>query len=162
MNEMNILVVSDSHGNVENMCRAVKLTRPQMALFLGDGWHDAELLAQRYPKLPLEKVPGNCDYGEYGQMTRLLLLGGKRILMCHGHTLGVKNGLGILLRTAQEQQADAVLFGHTHKPFVDIRGGVVMLNPGSIGSYTSPTYGTLLVGDGICLPATHTLDRRTK
>ena len=158
MNEMKILVVSDSHGDVENMCRAVEQTRPQMVLHLGDGWHDAELLARRYPELPLEMVPGNCDYGEHGQTTRLLLLGGKRVLMCHGHTLGVKSGLGILLRTALEQEADAVLFGHTHKPFVDIRNGVAMLNPGSVGSYTRPTYGTLTVGDGKCLPATHVLE----
>ena len=59
--------------------------------------------------------------------------------------------------TYVERQADAVLFGHTHKPFVDIRRGVAMLNPGSVGSRVRPTYGTLDLSDGQCLPATHLL-----
>ena len=50
-----------------------------------------------------------------------------------------------------------MLFGHTHEPFVDIRNGVVMLNPGSIGSYRRATYGTLTFEGGKCLPATHLL-----
>ena len=151
MNEWKILVVSDSHGNVDNMRRAVELARPRLLLHLGDGWHDAEALAARFPELPMERVPGNCDYRRSEAAERLVLLGGKRVLLCHGHTLGVKSGLGMVLRAALERGADAVLFGHTHEPFVDIRRGVVMLNPGSIGGYR-PTYGTLTVGDGKCLP----------
>lgn len=157
MSEIRVLVVSDSHGDVENMCRAVELTQPRMVLHLGDGWRDAEVLSERYPDLPLEKVAGNCDYRGHGSAERLILIGDKRVMLCHGHTLGVKSDLSMLLRVALERGADAVLFGHTHEPFVDIRRGVVMLNPGSIGSYTRPTYGTLTVGDGKCLPATFVL-----
>lgn len=150
MNEIRVLVVSDSHGDVENMCRAVELERPKMTLHLGDGWHDAEELARRFPELPLEKVPGNCDYRVREPAERLLMIGGKRVLMCHGHTQGVKTDLGMLLRTALEKQADVVLFGHTHRSFVDIRREVVMLNPGSIGDYARPTYGVLTFADGAC------------
>lgn len=156
---MKILVVSDSHGDVDNLCAAVEQSSPEMVLHLGDGWRDAELLAARYPELPLEKVPGNCDYRRDEAAVRLLTLGGKRILICHGHTLGVKSNLSILLRTALEQGADVALFGHTHKPLVDIRRGVVLLNPGSIGSYSRPTYATLEIEGGKCLPATHDLKR---
>ena len=154
---MKVLVVSDSHGDVENMCRAVELERPRMVLHLGDGWRDADILAARYPDLPLEKVPGNCDFRSREPAVRLLLIGGKLVMICHGHTLGVKTDLGMLLREALERKADAVLFGHTHTPFVDIRNGVVMLNPGSIGSCGRPTYGTLTFREGKCLPATHLL-----
>ena len=156
MNEWTILVVSDSHGDVGNMRRAVELVRPRMLLHLGDGWRDAELLAERFPELPMEKVPGNCDYRRSEAAERLILLGDKRVLLCHGHTLGVKSDLGMVLRVALERGADAVLFGHTHRPFVDIRRGVVMLNPGSIGGYR-PTYGTLTVGDGKFYPAVQEL-----
>lgn len=157
MNEIRVLVVSDSHGDVENMCAAVELTQPRMVLHLGDGWRDADILTQRYPDLPLERVAGNCDYRGRENAERLLLIGGLRVLICHGHTLGVKTDFSMLMRAALERRADAVLFGHTHKPFVDIRNGVVMLNPGSIGDYARPTYGTLTVGDGKCIPATHVL-----
>ena len=33
---MKILVLSDSHGNMENMVRAVDLTQPRLILHLGD------------------------------------------------------------------------------------------------------------------------------
>jgi putative phosphoesterase len=156
-NERPILVVSDSHGNVENLCRAVELARPALVLHLGDGWRDAELLAAKYPELTIERVPGNCDYAARESAVRVLELEGKRVMLCHGHTLGVKTDLGMLLRAALEREADAVLFGHTHRPFVDIRRGVAMLNPGSVGDRVRPTYGTLELRDGQCLPATHVL-----
>ena len=149
---MKILVVSDSHGNEENICRAVEREQPRMLLHLGDGWRDAELLAQRYPELPMEKVPGNCDFRAGEPAERLILLGGKRVLLCHGHTLGVKYDLNRLLYTALERGADAVLFGHTHRPYVDIVRGVVMLNPGAVGS-SRPTYGTLTLRDDALIPA---------
>ncbi len=141
------------------MCRAVELTRPRMILHLGDGWRDAEKLMQRYPELPLERVPGNCDYACFGERAeRVLEIDGARVMMCHGHTLGVKTDLGMLLRAAIERGADAVLFGHTHKPFVDIRRGIVLLNPGSIKNPLRPTYGTLTIADGKCVAATHVLE----
>ncbi len=151
------LVVSDSHGNVENMRRAVELVRPDAVLHIGDGWRDAEALARAFPELPMEKVPGNCDCRLGEAAERVVELEGKRIMLCHGHTLGVKTDLGMLLRAALEREADAVLFGHTHKPFVDIRRGIVMLNPGSIGSGYRPIYGTLRIENGECIAATHLL-----
>ncbi len=154
-----ILVVSDSHGNVENLCRAVVLTAPKLVLHLGDGWRDAALLAERFPGVTVERVPGNCDVLPRESAVKLLELDGKRVMLCHGHTLGVKTDLAMLLRAARERGADAVLFGHTHTPFVDIRCGVVMLNPGSVGSRVRPTYGTLDLSDGRCIAATHVLER---
>ena len=41
---MKLLVVSDSHGNMENMVRAVELVQPRMILHLGDCWRDGEAL----------------------------------------------------------------------------------------------------------------------
>ncbi|MCR5826070.1 MAG: metallophosphoesterase [Oscillospiraceae bacterium] len=154
---MKILVVSDSHGDVENMCRAVERERPDLVMHLGDGWHDAEVLRSRYPALPIEQVPGNCDFRGGTAATRILVYEGKRILLCHGHTLGVKGDLSILMREAMAQGVDVALFGHTHRPFVELRNGVWLLNPGSIGDYRRPTYGTLLLGDGTCYPSLWTV-----
>ena len=58
---MKILVLSDSHGSVDNMARAVELTSPQLVLHLGDCWRDAEDLRDLFPRLELIQVPGNCD-----------------------------------------------------------------------------------------------------
>ena len=41
---MKILVLSDSHGNLSNMVRAVDQSAPRMILHLGDCWRDGEKL----------------------------------------------------------------------------------------------------------------------
>ena len=148
---MKILVVSDSHGQVEPLLRAVERSNPNLVIHLGDGWRDAEELSGRFPDLPLEQVPGNCDFAYAREPAeRILLLGGKRVMICHGHTLHVKYGLLNALYAAQERQADALLFGHTHEPLVDVQNGIVLLNPGCAGDYAHPTYGILDIRDGRC------------
>ena len=81
---MQVLVVSDSHGRVDNMIRAVERVQPDYVLHLGDCQRDLEKLRREFPGLPMEGVPGNCDWGSYDQPERLIELGGVRILMLHG------------------------------------------------------------------------------
>ena len=84
---MKILVLSDSHGNISNMLQAVEREQPRAVYHLGDCWRDGERLRDRVPDLPLEQVPGNCDYFRSSRETeKLLFLEDKRVLLCHGHT----------------------------------------------------------------------------
>ena len=145
---MKILVLSDSHGNVSNMAAAVEQTAPRMIFHLGDCWRDAEKLHDLFPDIPLEQVPGNCDYRPSEPAERLLFVEDKRVLICHGHTYGVKQSLISAGYAAEEQNLDCFLFGHTHKPLVDMRGKTLFLNPGSIGDYRRPTYGVVTIDRG--------------
>lgn len=145
---MRILVLSDSHGAVENMVRAVDLVQPRMILHLGDCWRDAEKLRRLFPEIPLEQVPGNCDCRPGEMAERLLFIEDKRVLMCHGHTYGVKQSLIAAGYAAEEQNADLFLFGHTHRPLCDWRGKTMFLNPGSVGDYSHPTYGVVTIDNG--------------
>lgn len=146
---MKILVLSDSHGSVSNMEQAVELTDPDEIFHLGDCWRDAEKLHDLYPAVPMEQVPGNCDFRPLEPAEKLLLRGGRRILICHGHTYGVKQSLLSAGYAAQERQADLFLFGHTHRPFCDQRGGSLLLNPGSIGDFAHPSYAVVRVEAGV-------------
>lgn len=132
-----ILVLSDSHGNLNNMIIAVNKTAPDLIIHLGDCWTDAQKLRAKFPGIILEQVPGNCDCGQE-MLERILLIEGKRILICHGHTFNVKAGYLNLEYAAQERQVDAVLFGHTHRVFYGTHNRIIYLNPGSIGA---PAYG---------------------
>lgn len=145
---MKILVLSDSHGNVSNMLRAVERECPRMILHLGDCWRDGERLRDRFPSIPLEQVPGNCDYRSWEQAERLVCLEDKRILLCHGHTLGVKQSLLAAGLKAEEENLDLLLFGHTHRPLVDKRGKTLFVNPGSIGDYHHPFYAVVTIEQG--------------
>ena len=145
---MKILVLSDSHGAVSPMEQAVEQTSPDLILHLGDCWRDGERLHDRFPSIPLEQVPGNCDFRPTEPAERLLELRGKRILLCHGHTYGVKQSLVTAGFAAEEQQLDLFLFGHTHQPFHDRRGKCTFLNPGSIGAFHGASFAVLDIGDG--------------
>ena len=71
---MKILVLSDSHGAVSPMEQAVEQTSPDLILHLGDCWRDGERLHDRFPSIPLEQVPGNCDFRPTEPAERLLEL----------------------------------------------------------------------------------------
>ena len=157
---MKVLVLSDSHGNISNMIQAVEREAPRMILHLGDCWRDGERLHGRFPDLPFEQVPGNCDYfGGAREKEKLLALGDKRVLMCHGHTYGVKQSLLAAGLAAEERDLDLFLFGHTHRPLVDRRGKTLFLNPGSIGDYARPTYGIVTLENGRLDARTALLER---
>lgn len=145
---MKILVLSDSHGNVENMAKAVELVQPRLILHLGDVMRDAEKLRHLFPDIPMECVPGNCDLRPGEPAERLLFLEDKRVLICHGHTYGVKQSLTRAGLAADEKQLDLFLFGHTHRPLWDYHGRTVFVNPGSIGSCIRPTYAVVEIENG--------------
>ena len=145
---MKFLVLSDSHGNLSNMERAVERESPQWILHLGDCWRDGETLHSFYPGITFDQVPGNCDFRPGEPLEKLLLVTDKRILICHGHTYAVKQSLMAAGRAAEEQNLDLFLFGHTHRPLVDKRGKTLFLNPGSIGEGGRPFYGVVTLEDG--------------
>lgn len=156
---MAYLVLSDSHGNVDNMARAVERVKPQGIIHLGDCWRDADELQSLFPHLPLERVPGNCDLGRFEPLERILILEDTRVLIAHGHTMNVKYGLLKAQYRALELGADVLLFGHTHVPLVDTSSRPVLLNPGSIGDPRRPSYGVLEWKGGQCLPSVFRLDQ---
>ena len=145
---MKLLVLSDSHGNLSHMEEAVLRVRPRMILHLGDCWRDGEKLHDLFPDIPFHQVPGNCDYRPAEPAARLLFLEDERVLMCHGHTYGVKQTLLNAGYAAEEQNLDLFLFGHTHRPLVDMRGKTLFLNPGSIGDHFRPFYGVVTLENG--------------
>lgn len=143
---MKILVLSDSHGNYGNVLRAAEAARPDMIFHLGDGWSDAETLHDQLPDIPMEHVPGNCDFRRREKAEKLLEIRGKRILLCHGHTYEVKYGLDKAEEAARRLDLDLFLFGHTHVPLVDRQGKTFFMNPGSVGTFR-PTYGMVSIED---------------
>jgi len=151
---MTILVLSDSHGCISNMELAVEKTAPDMIFHLGDCWTDAEALRELYPHIPLHQVPGNCDFRPLEAAEEVLCIRGCRMLLCHGHTYGVKQTLLRAGYRAQEADLDLFLFGHTHVPLVDKQGKTWFVNPGSIGRGARPTYATIQVEEGKLNPHT--------
>ena len=127
---MRILVFSDSHGMCTYMEKKVAECRPDQVAHLGDHDSDIEALAAEYPQIGMFSVAGNCDRSSLGRLRRLEEWEGVRVLLTHGHEYGVKLGLDSLIREAQHLEAQVVLFGHTHRPCLEYREGILFLNPG--------------------------------
>lgn len=135
---LKILVMSDSHAGLRFMRAALASVKPNAVVHLGDYYDDGQALAEENPHLPFHIVGGNCDrYRGSGLYREMLCYSvcGVKLYMTHGHNHHVKSGIGGLLRDARKENAQAVLYGHTHIPYCrQEEDGLWVLNPGSCGS----------------------------
>lgn len=149
---MRALILSDSHGNIESMKKAVQRTQPDQIIHLGDYWRDAEALQKEFPLLPICRVPGNCDAFDFGAAgapdERTITLDGHRIFLCHGHRYHVKSSLLSFTYAAMEQNAELALFGHTHIPHLEQYEGITLLNPGSMQGPISHSFAVVETDNG--------------
>lgn len=128
---MRIGVVSDSHGNLYTLDKALSLMgNIDMIIHLGDDYRDIIKLNDKYKK-NIEYVMGNNDYSREPIYDKVINAEGKRIFITHGHRYSVYYDLYKLQLKAQEVGADVVLYGHTHIVSREDYNGVIYLNPGS-------------------------------
>ena len=175
---MRIAVLSDSHGALANINRALEQAQPiDLICFAGDGCRDFERWlsedsydecggdygqgyrerddsrshARSRSRIMTEIVLGNCDFaGDYPPEV-VFPAGGMRILMTHGHIYNVKSGYQRLVYRAEELQADAVIFGHTHIPEYTQINGIWLINSGSLsaaGSFGKPSFAIVELKEG--------------
>lgn len=148
---MKLLVLSDSHGDVDVMETVARQVWPDLLLHLGDHYADMEKLQERLPQLSCIGVRGNCDRPGPPE-SRLLKLEGKRILLTHGHNQDVKYDLDRLYFFGMKNEADLVLFGHSHRTCRQEEDGMLLLNPGSIGRGWPPSYALITLEGGQIYP----------
>lgn len=145
---MLLAVFSDSHGAAERLIAAVRASRPDAAVFLGDVTPDAETLHDMFPSLPLTIVRGNCDGDRPYPDSALFDFDGVRIFAAHGHRHGVKLSLDGLATSTLCSGAALGLFGHTHRALHRAAGGIELLNPGAAGDPQRPTFALVETQNG--------------
>ena len=57
---------------------------------------------------------------------------GYQVLLTHGHYYYVTVGIENLVSEAIARGKNIVMFGHTHRPVLEIKDELVVLNPGSL------------------------------
>lgn len=138
---MRILVVSDTHGDMNTLLKAVKAQpKAEIIVHCGDGDAQVQMLQQLYKDKMIVGVRGNCDWSSWLPATETLNVLGKKIMITHGHLYNAKVGYYQLMCAAREEKADIILFGHTHQPMTYYEDGLYMLNPGSCHGYMA-SYG---------------------
>lgn len=140
---MKILVVSDTHGDVNSLLRAVKAQPDaEVIVHCGDGDEQVQLLKDTYKDKMIVGVRGNCDWNSFLPSKETLNILGKKIFITHGHLYNAKFGLYNLMCAAREEGADILLYGHTHIAMNTYEDGLYVMNPGSCGGYMA-SYGIL-------------------
>lgn len=149
---MKVLIVSDTHGREQNLAEALEQTGPiDQLIHLGDVEGGAEHIRELAGDAPAAIISGNNDFFCDLPNERIFTLGGHRIFMTHGHGYFVHSGTLYLKREARKKGADIVMFGHTHKPYIEEDNELLVLNPGSLSLPRQeghrPTYIVMEIAD---------------
>ncbi|MBE6008441.1 MAG: metallophosphoesterase [Lachnospiraceae bacterium] len=150
---MRFIIISDTHRYIDKAIDVLEHFKEDADGFihLGDHFDDAEKLHRQFPDMRYYSVLGNNDFNFEASHSKIAFIGGKKILLTHGHKQRVSFGLMYLDYFGRQEEADAVLFGHTHRPSLEFSGNMAMFNPGSISlprSTYEPTFGIMDVKDG--------------
>jgi putative phosphoesterase len=155
---MKVGVLSDTHGNVENLRLAIRhlLTRKtDLFVHLGDDFEDAETFDE-FDIDSVIKVPGVYDpeYSDQSVPHRLLEnLAGFRVMFSHtpaSHPNDFPDDLRPEDSLARGE-IDILLHGHTHVPRISVVDRILHLNPGHLREDDKkghpPTFGILEIID---------------
>jgi len=119
-------VISDTHGLLRPQALAA-LRGSDLIIHAGDVGRP-EVLEPLRALAPLHVVRGNVDHGDWAArlpMTARVDVG--------GHLVHVLHNIADLDLDPPAAGLAAVIFGHSHKPSMETRDGVLWLNPGSAG-----------------------------
>lgn len=129
---MKVLIVSDTHGRdtaLKNLLASVKPI--DMLVHCGDV-EGSEDYIRTMAECPVHMVAGNNDFFCDLPREEEFLIGKYRVLLTHGHYYYITMGTEMIKEDARARGFDIVMFGHTHRPYLEQAGDIVVLNPGSL------------------------------
>ena len=129
MSSMKLGVISDTHGHLDPRIPAI-FEGVEHILHAGD-IGPYSILSELERIAPVTAVLGNNDFDLTLRESELVTLGGRKFLIHHiVDALAPARTIGDHLA---RETPDAVIFGHTHKPYAQQRGRTFYFNPGYAG-----------------------------
>ena len=126
---MKIGVISDTHGHLEPRVGKI-FAGVDHILHAGDIGFASIILELEFIA-PVTAVLGNCDSDLGFPLTAVTEIGGRKILV--HHIVNPHAPIETLVARIRKEQAEVVVFGHTHKKFSQTVDGILFLNPGYSG-----------------------------
>ena len=125
---MKILIVSDTHKKNENYFKVLEMHHPDMVIHCGDA-EGSEYALSSAAECPVYIVLGNNDF--FSDLPREITLdiGSYKVWVTHGHNYYVSMGNETIKKEAIDRGVDIVLYGHTHRPVIDIDDDIIAVNP---------------------------------
>lgn len=130
---MKLLLISDTHGEMPLDMKTIGFDAVMHAGDIGDAAFFRSLDAAAGEKA-LYAVSGNTDFVISGYLPESVSanIGGMNFFLVHNltapHRILPENESAM-----NAAKAEIVVFGHTHTPLAEERGGRIFINPGSLG-----------------------------
>lgn len=128
---MKIGVMSDTHGDVAAIRRAVIAAGPVDCWLHGGDYSQDSHFLEEFTGLPVTAVQGNCDGSVAAKLDEYIEAGPVKIWLTHGHRYPAKERVADLAWWGSQYGVQAVVYGHTHIPDITWRQELVIFNPGS-------------------------------
>ncbi|WP_427169145.1 metallophosphoesterase [Fusobacterium nucleatum] len=141
-----ILVLSDSHSYFDKVLKIFEKEKPDIVIGAGDGIKDIDELSYVYPEAKYYMVKGNCDFFNRSHSEENLFeIDGTKFFLTHGHLYEVKRSLSSIKEIGKKLNASVVVFGHTHKPYIERENDIILFNPGAAAE---GRYGMIILENG--------------
>lgn len=146
-----IMIVSDTHRMCAGLDKALANEgKIDMLIHCGDIEGD-EAYIEKAANCPVYMVAGNNDYFSSLNREIELTIADKKVLVTHGHAYYISLGTDVLKTEGKARGYDIVMFGHIHRPVLEIEDDITVLNPGSLTyprqADKNPTYMMMYVDD---------------
>ena len=130
--QMRILIISDTHRRDENFLKVIERIKPiDMLIHCGD-LEENEAVFLEKAGCPAQIIAGNNDFFSSLPREREFNIRKYRVWLTHGHNYYVSMGDTLLKDEAILRGVDIVMFGHTHRPVIEIGKTLTAVNPGSL------------------------------
>ena len=129
---MKILIVSDTHGRHSNFDYVLRTEgKIDLLIHLGDVEGEEDYITSA-AECPCHLIAGNNDYFSRLPKEKEIVIGKYKIWLNHGHGYYVSMDKKSLRDAARARGVDIVMFGHTHRPYINTDERPFVMNPGSI------------------------------
>lgn len=134
---MKILIVSDTHRRDGNLRTVIEKTAPfDMMIHLGDAEGSEDRIEtwcrEQNENCVIHMILGNNDFFSNLDREKEIVIGNLKAFLTHGHFYSVSVGTERLEDEGKDRGMDIVMFGHTHKPCLEHKNSITVLNPGSL------------------------------
>ena len=119
-------VISDTHGLLRR--EAVEALKGCSRIIHAGDVGSPDVLNRLRDFAPVTAVRGNVDTGAWA-----LALPRSKVIELEGHAIYIRHIVDEIDVVPSFESISAVVYGHSHKPSIEHRGGVLYLNPGSAG-----------------------------
>jgi uncharacterized protein len=137
---MKIVIISDIHDNIVNLEKVIKWCHSEKVgaiICAGDitNSETLEFLATKFVST-IYLIRGNMEIyneTEIKNYKNINYYGRFGVANIEGKNIGICHEPAFINELLKDNKCDLIFYGHTHKPWIEEKKGVKLINPGTLG-----------------------------